>query len=73
MALIKRSFTLNGHRTSLALEDEFWQVVDEVATIRQVSISGLIAEIDAERDPDDSLSSVMRVWALTQLRQRISG
>ncbi|WP_150525471.1 ribbon-helix-helix domain-containing protein [Roseibium sediminis] len=72
MPLIKRSFTLNGHRTSLALEAEFWQVVDEVAGLKDVSVSGLIAEIDAERDPDDSLSSVMRVWALTQLRQRLS-
>lgn len=71
MALIKRSFTLHGHRTSLALEPEFWAVVDEEAERRDQAIAALIAEIDLTRDPDDSLSSIVRVWALTTVQERL--
>jgi len=71
MALIKRSFTLHGHRTSLALEPEFWAVVDEEAERRNQAVAALIAEIDLTRDPDDSLSSIVRVWALTIVQEKL--
>ncbi|EFO31017.1 arylsulfate sulfotransferase-related protein [Roseibium sp. TrichSKD4] len=70
MGLIKRSFTLHGHRTSLALEPEFWAVVDEEAERRSQAVAALIAEIDLTRDPDDSLSSIVRVWALTIVQEK---
>jgi len=68
MALIKRSISLHGHRTSLALEPEFWDVVDEYATTENRSLARVIAEIDDNRDPDDPLSSAVRVWALARVR-----
>lgn len=68
MALLKRSLTLHGHRTSLALEPEFWEVVDEKAQAERRSLAGLIAEIDDNRDPEDPLSSAVRVWVLKQIR-----
>jgi predicted DNA-binding ribbon-helix-helix protein len=62
--LLKRSISLHGHRTSLALEPEFWDVVESAARTRRRSLASLIAEIDDNRDPEDALSSSVRVWAL---------
>lgn len=45
----KRSLSLAGHRTSLALETEFWAVLEEMATRRAMSLPALIGEIDRER------------------------
>jgi predicted DNA-binding ribbon-helix-helix protein len=68
MALIKRSLTLHGHRTSLALESDFWEVVEAHIEREKRSLASLIAEIDDTRDPEDPLSSAVRVWALNQVR-----
>jgi predicted DNA-binding ribbon-helix-helix protein len=69
--LIKRSISIAGHRTSLALEPEFWAVLDAAATARHLPFAALIREIDAARamtDPDQSLSSACRVFALTEIQ-----
>lgn len=66
--LIKRSFTLAGHRTSLALEAEFWEVLEELAVAQARSLAALIAEIDAERSADRPLASMLRVHALMSQR-----
>ncbi len=68
MAFVKRSLSLHGHRTSLALEPEFWEVVDEHVAAEQRSLASLIAEIDDNRDPDDPLSSSVRVWVVRKIR-----
>lgn len=70
MALIKRSVSLHGHRTSLALEPQFWDVVDEAVASQETSLARLIAQIDDNRSPDAPLSSAMRVWALEQVQAR---
>jgi predicted DNA-binding ribbon-helix-helix protein len=62
--LAKRSVTLAGHRTSVALEPEFWAVLDTQAQRRGWSLAGLIARIDAERGPRP-LASALRVFALS--------
>ena len=61
--LRKRSVLLSGHATSIALEPEFWAVLDETAKARKVSLAGLIAAIDAERG-DRPLASACRLAAL---------
>ncbi|MBD8890544.1 ribbon-helix-helix domain-containing protein [Roseibium litorale] len=66
MALSKRSLSLHGHRTSVALEPEFWAVIDRSVARRDMSLAGLVAEIDESRDPDDALSSALRVFALRE-------
>ncbi len=66
--LVKRSFTLAGHRTSIALEAEFWQVLEQLAEARTRSLASLISELDAERSADRPLASLLRVHALTQSR-----
>ena len=71
--LTKRSLSISGHRTSLALEPEFWAVLDEVAAKRGLSFAALIREIDEARattDADQALSSACRVFALTEVRRR---
>lgn len=68
MSFVKRSLSLHGHRTSLALEPEFWEVVDENVAAEQRSLASLIAEIDDNRDPDDPLSSAVRVWVVRKIR-----
>ncbi len=62
--LAKRSFSLAGHRTSVALEPAFWAVLDDVAAARGVSLAALIAELDASRPPETPLASTLRVFAL---------
>jgi predicted DNA-binding ribbon-helix-helix protein len=64
MRLIKHSFSLAGHRTSVALEPEFWDVLTEIAETRGMVLSSLIADLDAERQPDQPLASRLRIFAL---------
>jgi predicted DNA-binding ribbon-helix-helix protein len=66
--LIKRSFTLTGHRTSVALEQEFWAALTELAAGQQTTLSALVAEVDAARGPDRPLASALRVHALLHFR-----
>jgi predicted DNA-binding ribbon-helix-helix protein len=70
--LRKRSVVIQGHRTSLSLEQPFWDALKEIATRRGLSLARLIAEIDAARS--GNLSSAARVYVLDVLRsQRQSG
>ncbi len=62
-ALTKRSVTLSGHATSLALEPEFWAVLDTMAQARSCSLAHLIRWIDDRRGPRP-LASACRVAAL---------
>ena len=65
MSLIKRSVSLEGHATSVALEAEFWAALEVNARQRRLSLAGLIGEIDSQRG-DRPLASALRVWALLQ-------
>ena len=61
--LKKRSFTLTRHRTSVALEPEFWAVLEACAARRGQSLAGLVAEIDRARGARP-LASALRLHAL---------
>lgn len=61
--LKKRSVSLAGHATSVALEPEFWAVLDEMAAQESLSFAGLIARIDATRGRRP-LASACRLEAL---------
>ena len=71
----KRSVTIAGHRTSVSLEQAFWQALREIAKRRSLSMAAVIAEIDRAnaRAPGRSraanLSSALRVYALEQMRR----
>lgn len=64
MSLVKRSFCLAGHRTSVALEPEFWDALTVLATVRHQSLSALLGSVDLQRDPAQPLASCLRVLAL---------
>ncbi len=66
--LVKRSFSLAGHRTSVALEPEFWLALERLAARQERSLSSLVSELDAPRSTDRPLASVLRVHALLQGR-----
>jgi predicted DNA-binding ribbon-helix-helix protein len=61
--LKKRSFSVAGHRTSVALEPEFWAVLDADAAKSRQSLAGLVASIDAQRG-ERPLASALRLHAL---------
>lgn len=73
-AVRKRSVTIAGHRTSVSLEQAFWDALRRIAEARHASIAGLIAEIDAANgrlpSPERAanLSSALRVYVLEQAR-----
>lgn len=64
MAYEKRSFSLKGHRTSVALEPEFWAVFDAFVARSGCSQASCIADIDEARDPAVNLASALRVFLL---------
>jgi predicted DNA-binding ribbon-helix-helix protein len=66
IVLRKRSFSLAGHRTSVALEDEFWAALTGVAAERGMTLGGLVAVVDAGREPGRNLASALRVLALVE-------
>jgi len=62
--LAKRSFSLAGHRTSVALEDEFWAALAAIAAERGQPVSALVTTVDAQRSDGQTLASALRVLAL---------
>jgi predicted DNA-binding ribbon-helix-helix protein len=71
-SLKKRSINLAGHATSLALEPEFWAVLQAAAGADKISIAGLIQRIDAGRG-ERPLASACRVFALRRAQAGESG
>ncbi len=63
---LKRSLTIEGHRTSLSLEPEFWEALQREAARRHVTAAALVAEIDHSRGARN-LSSAVRVWLLREV------
>ena len=60
--LKKHSIVIAGHQTSVTLENIFWDRFKQLAQIRQLSLSQLVAEIDSQRATN--LSSAIRVFVL---------
>ncbi|MBY0381289.1 MAG: ribbon-helix-helix domain-containing protein [Xanthobacteraceae bacterium] len=68
-AVVKRSVVVDGHKTSVSLEDAFWTSLREIATRRRVSLSMQIASIDQHRKTSN-LSSAIRLFVLDYFRSR---
>jgi predicted DNA-binding ribbon-helix-helix protein len=62
-SLRKRSFSIAGHRTSVALEPEFWTVLEKEARRMGRTLSALVAQVDASREARP-LASALRLMAL---------
>ncbi len=65
---VKHSLTLRGHRTSVSLEEEFWQAFREIAQKRNQPINALATQIDDSRGVDVGLASAIRLFVLRHYR-----
>jgi predicted DNA-binding ribbon-helix-helix protein len=66
--MAKRSISVAGHRTSISLEEPFWQAFAEIAAERRMSLAGLVEEIDRVRPAEVNLSSAIRLFVLDWFR-----
>jgi predicted DNA-binding ribbon-helix-helix protein len=64
---LKRSITIQGHRTSISLEPEFWAELNAIAVAEKLSLAELVSRIDRERGTRN-LSSAARVFILKRLK-----
>ena len=67
----KRSIVIAGHKTSVSLEDEFWNSLKEIAHDRSVTLAELVARIDRNRE-HANLSSAIRLFVLGVYRDQAS-
>jgi predicted DNA-binding ribbon-helix-helix protein len=70
---LKRSVTIAGHETSIALEPMFWSALEQAAADSQLPLNALIARIDAERldqSPPPNLASAIRQWLFVRALSR---
>ena len=73
--MIKRSLSIHGHRTSLALEAEFWDVIDAAVEQSGKSFARFIRDLDdirTESGVNQNLASYLRVWVLTEVQKPLT-
>lgn len=68
---VKRSLTLKQHRTSVSLEDEFWQAFRDIAAEQGRAINDLAAEIDEARGVETGLATAIRLFVLEHYRAQV--
>jgi predicted DNA-binding ribbon-helix-helix protein len=68
-AVVKRSIVVDGHKTSVSLEDAFWRSLKDIAMRRGLTLSTQIAIIDQHRKTSN-LSSAIRLFVLEHFRDR---
>ena len=71
LSAVKRAVTIAGRRTSVNLEDAFWQALKEIASEHDMTPSELVADINSERR-HANLSSAIRLFVLDYYRQQIT-
>jgi predicted DNA-binding ribbon-helix-helix protein len=67
--IVKRSVVIAGHRTSVSLEEPFWDELKRLAEARRLSLNQLVAEVDSRRE--GNLSSALRLLVLDALKREI--
>lgn len=70
--VVKRSIVIAGHKTSVSLEEPFWQGLKEIAQGQHVTLSTMVGDIDTRRR-QGNLSSAIRLFVLDTVRGRASG
>lgn len=70
-AIRKRSVTIAGHKTSLSLEQEFWDELKRLAAAEGLSLQAMIEAVD--QAAPGNLSSALRLFVLDKLRQEAGG
>lgn len=67
--VVKRSIMVAGHKTSVSLEEAFWNGMKEISGVRDMTLSELVGEIDSNRQ-QGNLSSAIRLFVLDYFRSR---
>jgi predicted DNA-binding ribbon-helix-helix protein len=67
--VVKRSVVVNGHKSSVSLEEGFWAGMKEIANGRNMTLSELVTEIDKNRQ-QGNLSSALRLYVLEFYQKR---
>ena len=68
----KRSLTIKGHRTSITLEDKFWEEFCKIACRKKISVNELASKLDSTRELNSvSLASLIRNLVLVDLLNRL--
>jgi predicted DNA-binding ribbon-helix-helix protein len=70
--VVKRSIVIAGHKTSVSLEEAFWQGLKDIAESRRMTLSDLVGAIDAGRE-HANLSSAIRLFVLDHLSKPAGG
>jgi len=70
--VVKRSIVVAGHKTSVSLEEAFWNGMKEISGLRDMTLSELVGEIDSNRQ-QGNLSSAIRLFVLDSVRARMPG
>jgi predicted DNA-binding ribbon-helix-helix protein len=70
--VLKRSVVVSGHKTSVSLEEPFWQALREIAREREMTMSALLNSIASKRG-ESNLSSAVRVFVLEHFRAACPG
>lgn len=65
-APVKRSLTIDGHRTSVSLETAFWHALTEIARDRATTRAALVGQIDHARPPEVGLATALRLFVLSE-------
>lgn len=68
---LKRSVTIEGHRTSVSLEDAFWRALGQEAEQRGMTRATLIGRIDRNRPFDIGLATALRLFVLSEMDKRV--
>jgi predicted DNA-binding ribbon-helix-helix protein len=71
-SVIKRSIVIGGTKTSISIEDPFWQTLKQIAAERSMTLSALVSSIKTGRQENGNLSSTIRVFILGHLRSRLA-
>jgi len=69
--VVKRSIVIAGHKTSVSLEDQFWEALKQIAGERKVTLSDVVQEVDQKRK-QGNLSSAIRLFVLDYYRTHYS-
>ena len=64
--IVKRSVVINGHKTSISIEDQFWAALKDIAAERKLTIAKLTSMVDHDRGEVGNLSSALRLFVLSQ-------
>jgi predicted DNA-binding ribbon-helix-helix protein len=69
-SVVKRSVVIDGHKTSVSLEDPFWTELKNIAHARQLTLSDLVSKIEGTR-AQSNLSSAIRLFVLHHFQERM--